>query len=323
MRAAGFAASISLLAAAPLAASDFLLGLPIDCTLGDDCYIQQYVDHDPSGDAMDFQCSSLSYDTHQGTDFALLSLEQMADGVNVLAAAAGTVKGTRDGMDDKLFSTDQSSDVKGRECGNGVLIDHGEGWSTQYCHLKMGSVTVKTGDQIADGAVLGKVGLSGRTQFPHVHMTVRKDDQVVDPFDPDGKIQCGIPSEDTLWQTPPLYRPGAVLKVGFSDHVPEYENVKAGRASAMGLPADAPAIVVFGYAFGGKAGDTMHLRIDGPEGVVIENEVNIERDQAQFFRALGRKRTSASWPIGQYTGTVVLRRGGLEISRVQGTMIVQ
>ena len=55
--------------ATPAVAQDLHLGLPIDCTLGDTCYIQNYVDTDPSEEALDFQCGSLTYDGHKGTDF--------------------------------------------------------------------------------------------------------------------------------------------------------------------------------------------------------------------------------------------------------------
>ena len=322
MRPATVAAMIMSLAA-PVAARDFLLDVPIDCALGTECFIQQYVDHDRTRAAKDYRCSSLSYDTHQGTDFALRSLGQMRQGVNVIAAAPGTVAGTRDGMDDRLYRTGDGDRINGRECGNGVRIDHGNGWSTQYCHLKRGSVTVKTGDQVSTATVLGQVGLSGRTQFPHVHMTLRKDGAVVDPFDPDGSIQCGAPSTDTLWQTPPPYRPGGVLDVGFADRVPNYDAIKEGTAAATQMPTDAPAIVVFGYAFGGKAGDQMHLRIDGPQGTVIEETVTIDRNQAQFFRAVGRKRTTQNWPTGAYTGTVVLLRGDREIDRREGRTVIR
>lgn len=322
MRAAIVAALILSLAA-PVAARDILLNVPIDCDLGTECFIQQYVDHDQSPQAMDFRCSNLSYNTHQGTDFALRSLEQMRRGVNVISAAPGTVQGTRDGMEDRLYRTGDSDSISGRECGNGVRVDHGGGWSTQYCHLKRGSIAVRNGDRVRRGTILGQVGLSGRTQFPHVHMTVRKDGKVIDPFDPDGDVQCGAPSTDTLWQTPPPYRPGGVLDVGFTDRVPPFNDVKEGSAAADTMPANAPAIVVFGYAFGGKAGDRMQIRIDGPEGTLIDNELEIDRNQAQFFRALGKKRTTANWPTGQYTGTVVLRRGQREISRRQNTTIIR
>lgn len=53
------------------------------------------MDHDPSDAAHDFACGSLTYDTHKGTDFALPTLAAQAAGVNVLAAAAGTVVGVR------------------------------------------------------------------------------------------------------------------------------------------------------------------------------------------------------------------------------------
>ena len=46
------------------------------------------------------------------------------------------------------------------------------------------------GDYVSFATRLGQVGLSGRTQFPHVHLTVRKDGNPIDPFDPDGKITC-------------------------------------------------------------------------------------------------------------------------------------
>lgn len=322
MRATLLAALVLNLAAGALAARDIVLNPPIDCDLGSDCFVQQYVDHDPSGAAMDFRCSNLSYDTHKGTDFALRSIDQMQRGVNVVAAAPGTVRATRDGEQDAIYDSTRQSEIEGRECGNGVVIDHGGGWTTQYCHMKRGTIAVKKGDRVSLSSVLGQVGLSGRTQFPHVHLTVRKDNTVIDPFDPDGHITCGTPSGETLWETPPPYRPGGVLGVGFADGVPSFDDVKAGRAALPSLPVDAPALVVFGYAFGGKAGDKMQLRIDGPSGVFMDQTVVIEKDQAQFFRAVGKKWT-ADWPAGTYRGTVTLMRDARTISTEQGSVVVR
>ena len=72
--------------AATSAAGDFSLAFPLDCTLGDTCFIQQFVDQDPSPAARDFTCGSLTYDGHKGTDIALVDLADQAKGVNVLAA---------------------------------------------------------------------------------------------------------------------------------------------------------------------------------------------------------------------------------------------
>ncbi|WP_366523203.1 M23 family metallopeptidase [uncultured Tateyamaria sp.] len=281
---------------------------PIDCNLGTDCFVQQYVDRDPTDGARDFRCQSLSYDGHKGTDFALRSRAQMEQGVDVVAAASGTVRAIRDGMADQLVTSENRAALAGRDCGNGLVIDHADGWSTQYCHFKRGSVQVRSGDKVTSGDVLGQVGLSGRTQFPHVHITVRKDDAVIDPFDPTGTSTCAVPSAETLWQTPIAYQPGGVIATGFADAVPEYDTIKAGQAHRAELPADAPALVVFGYIFGARAGDTLHLRITGPDGEVIDRAVDLDRTQAQLFRAIGKRRRDAHWPVGIYEGTATLIR---------------
>ena len=40
----------------------------------------------------------------------------------------------------------------GRNCGNGVTLDHGDGWQTQYCHMRRGSVAVKVADLQKDSS---------------------------------------------------------------------------------------------------------------------------------------------------------------------------
>ena len=121
------------LAASP-AAGDFLLQFPIDCTLGETCYTQQFVDHDPTAGAANVRCGPLTYDGHKGTDFALPTLADQATGVNVLAAAGSTVLGTRNSLDDVLQVGPNPPDAANRECGNGVVIRHIDGFETQYCH---------------------------------------------------------------------------------------------------------------------------------------------------------------------------------------------
>ncbi|MBB5723143.1 hypothetical protein FHS72_002780 [Loktanella ponticola] len=294
--------------AATSAAGDIPLALPIDCTLGDTCHIQQTVDHDPTSGASDFSCGLLTYDGHKGTDFALPSLAAQAAGVNVVAAAPGTVHGVRDGMADILQISPNAPDVTEKECGNGVVVSHGNGWETQYCHLANGSVAVETGDTVAIGTVLGQVGLSGQTQFPHLHLSVRHNGNVVDPFDPDGAITCDAPSDNTLWSDAIDVPAGGIITAGFAPAIPEYADVKAGTANA-GTLRRSDNLVVWGYIFGGQIGDEITLTINGPDGEVIDQTVLLDRNQSQLFRATGRKAPRTGWPSGAYTGSIAFIRG--------------
>lgn len=289
-------------------AEGFLLQSPIDCDLNNTCYIQQYMDRDPSAGFRDYHCASQSYDGHKGTDFALPSIADVDKNIAVLAAADGTVKGVRDGMIDIEYTTETADLVKNRECGNGVQIDHGNGWVTQYCHLKEGSVMVEPDQKVLAGATLGHVGMSGRAAFPHVHFTVRKNGTTVDPFDPDGNATCTTPGDSTLWTDPPAYRPGGLISMGFSDHIPGFSAVKSGKAATTDLSATAPALVIFGFAFGIKAGDVMRLSIIGPKGVEISDDIVLDKTQSRSFRAVGKKRPWRPWPTGDYHGTITLLR---------------
>ncbi|MFC3616209.1 M23 family metallopeptidase [Lutimaribacter marinistellae] len=306
------------LAAAP-AASDPVLSLPVDCDLGESCYIQQYTDRDLDAGFRDYTCGPLAYDGHKGTDFALATLAQMQAGVDVLAAAPGLVTGRRDGMADQIYRGDADTAVKGRECGNGVVLRHDDGWETQYCHLKLGSVRVGVGERVERGAVLGQIGLSGKTQFPHLHMSVRHNGMVVDPFDTADQALCGE-GDGTLWQEPPAYTPGAVIDAGFAPNMPDYATIQAGTAARPNMPAESEALVLFGFLFGGQQGDEIDISIDGPNGPFASNRTTLDRDQARFFRAFGKRLRADAWPTGRYTGTVRLLRDGNELDSFTTTV---
>ena len=63
--------------------------------------------------------------------------------------------------------------------GNMVEVDHGSGYSTRYGHLSQ--ISVVPGQKIAPGAVLGRVGSSGRSTGAHLHYEVRAEGEPIDP----------------------------------------------------------------------------------------------------------------------------------------------
>jgi murein DD-endopeptidase MepM/ murein hydrolase activator NlpD len=165
----------------------FTLKMPLDCTIGMDCWVLNYPDAGTpeDGKATDPSCLSQTYEDHKGTDIALPDKAAMDRGVNALAARDGIVKIVRDGEEDHFpLSPEQLAKIKAdkKECGNAVLIDHGEGWQTMYCHLKRGSIVVKPKQQVKAGEKIAQVGASGMTQFPHLHIGVIRDKDVIDPF---------------------------------------------------------------------------------------------------------------------------------------------
>lgn len=279
--------------------------LPIACNPGSDCFVQNYVDHDVSSAYRDYACGERTYDGHDGTDFRLRSLVAQRAGVAVLAAADGVVAGVRDGMEDVSIRGTGKDAVKGRECGNGLVLRHADGWETQYCHMAQGSLAVTRGQRVTTGQALGRVGLSGLTEFPHLHFTVRHHGKFVDPFAPEPKTDpCG--SGATVWveatATQLAYRRRVMLNAGFSDRVLSMEEVENHEPERMNLSTESPALVVFVKMIGLEPGDIATLTLRAPDGALLaERRLKpLERAQAQTLALIGRKRPAAGWPDGLY-----------------------
>lgn len=304
-------------------------GLPIRCTPGDDCFVQNHVDRDPGAGWRDFACGHLSYDGHQGTDFRVRSLAHMARGVEVLAAAPGVVAGARDGEPDVSVRERGRENLRGRDAGNGVRIQHGDGWETQYSHLLRGSVRVRPGQRVAEGEVLGLVGLSGNTEFPHLDFVIRKDGRPLDPYapsaapPPDAAPDCATgPAADTLWRPEAAallrYRAIDVLIAGFAGEPADRSKAQRGEYETETLPPQAPVLTFFVETFGLRQGDRERMQLVGPGGrVLAERERVQERNLAAGFGFIGRRLTAERWPAGEYVGRFRVEREGAVVAEAE------
>jgi len=296
---------------------------PVDCTLGDDCFIQKHVDRDPGPGASDFTCGSLTLNDHDGTDIALRSYAAMRTGVAVRAAAGGRVRAIREDVPDVSVRTAGAPDISDRECGNRVAVDHGGGWLTDYCHLKRGSIAVKPGDTVKTGDVLGQIGLSGQTEFPHVHFSIRRGREAIDPFDGRPAAQTCGQAAQPLWSLPVAYASSGIIRAGLAGEEPKQARIEDGDYVARTLPPDAPVLTFWITMFGQRTGDQQELTLSGPDGKTLARSAKpAPRTQIRVFQYVGVRRPAAGWTPGTYKGEYRLLREGKLIAQATREMVV-
>jgi hypothetical protein len=309
------------------AAQAFEMAMPVDCKMGSQCAVQNYVDHNPAkGDTAytDFSCGYLSYDGHKGTDIRTLNLGIMRRGINILAVADGMVLGSRDGVEDG------APVVKDAECGNGVRVSHKAGWVTQYCHMKNGSVKVKKGDFVKTGDVLGQIGLSGNTVFPHVHVQVEKDGQIMDPYtNTTADRACAKTPSASLWNADAAkklaYKPTGLLGAGFTNQKPEGDAFQQGLHRHKQLPAASPMLIFWVEFYGAQRGDEVYIALRNPDGMVLAEQKKImDRNRAVQSLYVGKANKSGMLAAGDYSGVFTIRRAGeLVLQREQKVDVTQ
>lgn len=309
-----------------MAAMPERLQLPLDCQPGQNCWVVRYVDHDPGPGAKDYACGGMTGDGHKGTDFAIRDLAAMSAGVVIRAATAGRISAVRDGMEDRLIDISDTQSVGGRECGNGVRIDHGDGWISLYCHMRRGSPLVMEGDNVVAGQPLGLVGLSGQTSFPHLHFDLRHQDQVVDPFVGQTRsAECG-PDKASLWSQDVLdtikYRPPLLTNSGITAATPDKDDTRKGWHRARALPANSPSLTLWidGYWF--ERGDQVRFLLQGPDqSLVVDRQLDVGQNRQRWFSFASAPRPLGGWPHGTYRGEVQVQRAGSTIRESIASMV--
>lgn len=314
-------------AVVPALAQTPQLAFPVDCTLGTDCWTVNYVDTDPAvGQYSDFTCGRKTYDDHKGTDFGLRSRYDMERGVDVLAALDGKVLRLRDGEDDtiKTESEYQAIRAENKDCGNGVIIDHGQGLQTFYCHLKQGSIKVAVGDEVAQGQPIAQVGQSGFSEFPHLHFSVIWEGGHVDPYTSHTMADgCGL-FKANLWANDLAYEPLSVFDGGFTTTRPDFVVIQRGMPVVSNLPPDGENFVYWAAFYHAREGDQVEMRITMPDGRIFsrrEFTITENRKRPSYYYT-GRALRGRTLPAGTYEGSITLTREGLPPHTVEHHVVV-
>jgi PKD repeat protein/murein DD-endopeptidase MepM/ murein hydrolase activator NlpD len=257
------------------------------------------VDHDPDypGHVLDYNCGSRTYDmdngyNHEGSDyfswpFPWLKVE--TNGVEVVAAAPGTIVGKQDGQYDRQCTWTGSD-------WNAVQVRHADGSVAWYGHLKNGSLTDKPiGSQVAAGEYLGIVASSGRSSGPHLHFQLERAGQVVDPY----HGPCN--AEPTWWAAQRDYYDSAVNALMTGDAAPEFPECPNPEQPHVEDSFNPGQTVYFSVFFRDVvAGQVVEYAIYRPDGSVFSNWSRTI--QAEHYAASG-----SSWshvlPTNAPTGT--------------------
>jgi len=98
---------------------------------------------------------------------------KMHEGMDFTAKTGTPIYATGDGV---VARADNSASG----FGNHIVIRHGYGYETLYAHLS--KYKARAGQRVKRGDIIGYVGSTGRSEAPHLHYEVHKDNRVVNPL---------------------------------------------------------------------------------------------------------------------------------------------
>lgn len=273
-----------------------VLNWPISCIINENCFIQQYMDIDESEGILDYAGGKATYNGHKGTDIRLKNIKAMKKGINVLSSAQGKVMGIRNNLRDKLVRNNKDRvNLKGKDCGNGVVISHANGWETQYCHMKRGSIVVKKGQMVSAGEILGEVGLSGLTQFPHLHISIRKNGKKIDPFSLGANL-WNKKLKDKLF-----YQPTRIINLAYANAALKMDDIESGKFQDFVPSSKSSSLVAYVRVINLKKGDRVRLIFTMAKQKMIAKTFDlIKKNKAQQMYFFGKKRPSSGWIKGRY-----------------------
>ncbi len=208
----------------------------------------------------------------------------------------------------QLKSKDAQKDIP--FCGNSVVIEHNNGWSTIYCHLKKDSINVKVGDFAKEGGKIAEIGLSGKTNFPHLYFSVLHNKNYFDPFSGLELTDNSIKEKyEPLWSPTTLenleYQKIIVSNIGVSDKKLSMEQVKNGNYEKTEILNNIQSIYLHVYGFHFNKGDFIKISLTDPDQKkILTDSIKVTSDEMENLFNFEKKREGAAWKPGIYNAKI-------------------
>ena len=241
-------------------------------------------------------CGKKVSNENKSTHISLGSMNAVAENYAVVAADSGIVK--------------YAGDIGGF-CGVRILIEHDRGWETSYCHLKPDPIMVRTGQTVKKGQIIGAIGMTGRTRWPHLSFAVIRNGMIFDPFSGKSNIEGCSAQSEPMWNAGynPPYEPAHVTSLGFHNGVPNPQSVLMGMTNDEAILEQVKVISLWGMMMNVMDGDEIHLQIIAPSGrIEKENIIPITFDKDYMPIFIIANRGNLLWERGIYTGKITIMR---------------
>ena len=271
---------------------------PVSCRIMENCWITNHVDLNKNiNQVEDYMCGKKVSDNNQSTHISLASKSSYHENIPVLATAEGIVR---------------VAELDSGFCGGRVLIEHKDGWQSSYCHLNPELITVIKGQKVKAGDVLGLIGVSGQSQWPHLSFAVLRNGMVFDPFSGRTPLEGCLKASTPLWEggMNPLYEPAHVTNIGFTvGHVTNQEITSGAIAAAKEIATNTPQISLWAMLMNISSNDDISLKIEEPSGRIL-NQLDIKiKNDADFHPIyFVTRRQNFLWDEGLYKGTITITR---------------
>ncbi len=237
----------------------------VDAPYNETWAISYYIDHDTTFGIIDYNCGNKAYNGHKGVDIYTWPFwwEQMElNHTEIVAAEAGQI----------IYKQDQNFDKNCSGSGqwNAVYVQHADGSTAWYGHMKKESLTTKeVGDMVSKGEFLGIIGSSGNSNGPHLHFEVYDSGgRLIDPY----FGGCSSLNAVSWWDNQKAYRDSNINAVLTHSDYPDFNTCPEIESSNLQNNFSLTDTVILGvYLREQLPGTTIDLEIIRPDNTIKDS----------------------------------------------------